>query len=120
MNELIVTKEYKEKYNKEILVPFHFPFKMTHVDGKINGKKLFLQYQNKEIAGALEIQTEPTAGEITLTKGNMYKPIALIKGYKEFVGKIPTGYELIFLSDNMQYNVRLLGDGKSISRPKRN
>jgi hypothetical protein len=112
MNELIVTKEYKEKFNKEILVPMHFPFKMTHVDGKVNGKKLFLHYQNKEIGGALEIETEPTTGEIVLPKGNLYQPVDLVKGYKGFIGKIPIGFELIFLSDHLQYNVRLLGDGK--------
>lgn len=82
MNELIVTKEYKEKFNKEILVPMHFPFKMTHVNGKVIGEKIFLQYRNKEIAGVLEIEAEPTAREIVLPKRNMYKPVILIKDYK--------------------------------------
>lgn len=112
MNELYVTKEYKEKFNKEILVPMHFPFKMTHVNGKISGEKIFLQYKNKKIAGELEIEAEPTGGEITLPINNMYKPVNLKKGYKGFIGKIPTGYELIFPADDMQYNVKLLGNVK--------
>ncbi|MDP4086473.1 MAG: hypothetical protein Q8934_17960 [Bacillota bacterium] len=119
MNELIVTKEYREKFNKQILVPMHFPFKMTHVNGKVTGEELLLQYENKEIEGELEIQAEPTAGEIILPKGNMYKPVELKKDFKGFLGKIPTGYELIFLSDNMQYNVRLLGDDKKYKPTKK-
>jgi hypothetical protein len=109
MNELIVTQEYREKFNKEILVPMHFPFKMTHVSGKVNGEKIFLRYQNEEIAGVLEIHAEPTAGEIILPKGNMYKPVQLKKGYHGYIGETQKGYELIFLSDNMQYSVKLLG-----------
>ncbi|SMQ81558.1 hypothetical protein SAMN05444673_4378 [Bacillus sp. OV166] len=119
MNELIVTKEYKEKFNKEILVPMHFPFKMTHVNGKVTDKKIFLQYQNKEIAGVLEIQAEPTAGEIILPKSNMYKPVSLKKGYRGFIGETQKGCELIFLSDNMQYSVKLLGDHKKYNPSKK-
>ncbi|MDQ0198970.1 hypothetical protein [Neobacillus ginsengisoli] len=119
MNELIVTKEYREKFNKEILVPMHFPFKMTHVNGKITGKKIFLQYQNKEIAGVMEIQAEPTFGEIILPKNNMYKPVELKKGYKGFIGETYKGCELIFLSDNMHYSVKLLGDHKKYNPSKK-
>jgi hypothetical protein len=119
MNELIVTKEYRQKFNKEILVPMHFPFKMTHVNGKVSGENIFLQYQNKEIAGILEIQAEPTAGEITLPKSNMYKPVPLKKGYQGFIGETKKGYELIFLSDNMQYSVKLLGDHKKYKPSKK-
>ncbi|NHC42239.1 hypothetical protein G6549_20120 [Bacillus sp. MM2020_1] len=116
---LLVIKEYKEKFNKEILVPMHFPFKMTHVQGKVSGKKIFLQYQNKEISGVLGIHVEPTAGEITLPKGNMYKPVSLNKGYHGFIGKTQKGFELIFLSDNMQYSVKLLGDNKKYKPSKK-
>jgi hypothetical protein len=119
MNELIVTKEYKEKFNKEILVPMHFPFKMTHVNGKVNGENIFLQYQNKEIAGVLKIQAEPTAGEIILPKNNMYKPVQLKKGNHGFIGETQKGYELIFVSDNMQYSVKLLGDHKRYKPSKK-
>jgi hypothetical protein len=119
MNELIVTKEYREKFNKEILVPMHFPFKMTHVSGKVNSEKIFLRYQNKKIAGVLEIQAEPTAGEIILPKGNMYKPVQLKKGYHGYIGETQKGYELIFLSDNMQYSVKLLGDHKKYKPSKK-
>jgi hypothetical protein len=119
MNELIVTKEYKEKFNKEILVPMHFPFKMTHVNGKVTGEKIFLHYENKEIAGALEIQAEPTAGEIILPKRNMYKPVDLKKGYEGFIGENRKGYELIFQSDKMQYSVKLLGDDKKYKASKK-
>ncbi|WP_066249536.1 hypothetical protein [Neobacillus drentensis] len=119
MNELIVIKGYKEKFNKEILVPMHFPFKMTHVNGKVSGKKIFLQYQNKENSGVLGIQVEPTAGEITLPKGNMYKPVTLNKGYHGFIGKTRKGFELIFLSDDMQYSVKLLGDNKKYKPSKK-
>ncbi len=119
MNELIVTKAYKEKFNKEILVPMHFPFKMTHVNGKITGEKIFLQYQNKELAGVLEIQAEPTAGEILLPKKNVYKPVAMKKGYNGFIGEIPSGYELIFLSEKMQYSLKLLGDDNKYKPSKK-
>ncbi|MCM2534167.1 hypothetical protein NDK43_19640 [Neobacillus pocheonensis] len=115
MNELIITKEYKEKFNKEILVPFYFPFKMTHVTGKISGEKINLYYKNVKLKSVLQIEAEPTAtaDELILPKRNRYKPVALIKNYKGVIGKIPAGYELIFLSDKMKYNVKLTGDNKN-------
>jgi hypothetical protein len=119
MNELIVTKEYREKFNKEILVPMHFPFKMTHVNGKVSGEKIFLQYENKEIAGVLEIRAEPSTGEVKLPKRTIYKQVDLKKSYKGLIGEKPTGFELIFLSNNMQYTVRLLGYDKKYNPSKK-
>jgi hypothetical protein len=42
MNELIFTKQYKDKFNKEILVPAYFPFRMTHVSGEIIGENCII------------------------------------------------------------------------------
>ncbi len=110
MNELIVTKEYKEKFNKEILVPFDFPFKMTHVSGKISGEKINLYYKNVKLPSVLEIEAKPTANNLFLPKGNIYKMVRLKKDYKGFIGEIGAGYELMFLHDKMQYNIKLIGD----------
>jgi len=42
----------------------------------------------------------------------MYKLVTLKKGYKGFIGGIPVGYELIFLYDNIQYNLKFIGKKK--------
>ncbi|MEH7378573.1 hypothetical protein [Neobacillus drentensis] len=118
MNELILTKEYKEKFNKQIYGPGYFPFKITHVSGKISGEKITLYYKNVKTPCVVKIQAEPTAGEIILPKGNMYKPTKLQKGYKGFIGELPEGYELILLIDNIQYNVKLIGNSTNYKPSK--
>jgi hypothetical protein len=110
MNELILTKEYKEKFNNQIYGPGYFPFKITHVSGKIAGKKISLYYKNVKISSVVKIEAEPTNGEIILLKRNTYKMVALQKGHKGFIGELPVGYECIFLIDKIQYTVTLLGD----------
>ncbi|WP_160718647.1 hypothetical protein [Bacillus sp. USDA818B3_A] len=112
MNELILTKEYKEKFNKQIFGAGYFPFKITHVSGKISGEKITIYYKNIKMTGVVKIQARPTAGEIILPKMNMYKQVALQNGGHGFIGKLPVGYEIIFLIDNIQYNVKLYSDGK--------
>lgn len=107
MNELILTKKYKEKFNKELLVPVHFPFKMTHVSGKISGEKIALHYKNIELPAVLEIQAEPNNGNLILPKKRGFKPVSLKKNCENYIGKTLEGYELIFISDMMQYNVKL-------------
>jgi hypothetical protein len=119
MNEVILTKEYKEKFNKQIYGPGYFPFKITHVSGKISGEKITLYYKNVKTPCVVKIHAEPTAGEIILPKGNMYKLITLHKGYKGFMGELPEGYELILLNDNIQYNVKLIGDSTNYKPSKR-
>ena len=119
MNELILTKEYKEKFKKQIIVPSYFPFKITHVSGKIAQDKLTLDYKNVNLTSLLKIQAGPTDGEILLPKGNLYKPVALDKGYNGYFGKMATGYELIFLHNNIQYNVKLIDKDRKY-KPSKN
>jgi hypothetical protein len=104
MNELIVTKEYREKFNKEILVPSYFPFHITHVEGKVTGKELSIEYKNMKMAGVLEITAAPA---VDVPKG--YKPVVISDRKKGLIGNTPMGYKLVFSQEDLQYNVSLNG-----------
>lgn len=104
MNELIVTKEYRDKFDKDILVPSYFPFEITHVDGKVSREEISLRYSNNNVSGVLEIVA---AAKGRVPKG--YKPVELRDGKTGLTGKAANGYEFVFSHEKMQYNVKLSG-----------
>lgn len=67
---------------------------MTHLDETIN-----FMTNNQLSFPNNSIQISP--------KEKGYTPIALRNSKNGLIGKTPTGYELIFLYDKMQYNVKL-------------
>ncbi|MCM3764470.1 hypothetical protein [Neobacillus niacini] len=104
MNELIVTKEYRDKFDKDLLVPSYFPFEITHVDGKVRSEEVSLEYKNIMVSGLLEIVASP---EGRVPKG--YKTVELRDGKTGLIGKAANGYEFVFSHEKMQYNVMLSG-----------
>ncbi|WP_066309009.1 hypothetical protein [Bacillus sp. FJAT-29814] len=104
MNELIVTKEYRDKFGRDILVPSYFPFKITHVDGKVTGDEIAVEYKNIEFSRVLEIVASP---EGRVPKG--YKPVVLRDGKNGLIGKTANGYGFVFSHEKMDYNVKLSG-----------
>jgi hypothetical protein len=107
MNEQVIFKEYREKFHKDILVPSHFPFTVTHVNGKITGNEVKLNYINLEIKGILQIRAVPHNENEIEIKDSGYAPVTLNNGIKGVLGKTPTGFELIFHHDAMQYNIKI-------------
>jgi hypothetical protein len=107
MNEQIVFNEYKEKFKKEILLPTHFSFTVTHVNGKISGNKITLNYINRESIGILQIEAMPQQKDHLDVLDGSYQPITIENGLKGMLGKTPTGYEFIFKYDGMDYHLKI-------------
>jgi hypothetical protein len=107
MNEQIVFNEYKEKFKKEILLPAHFPYTVTHVNGKISGNMIKLNYINRESMGILQIEVMPQQKDHMGVLDGSYQPITIENGLKGMLGKTPTGYELIFKYDGMEYHLKI-------------
>ncbi|MBI0578742.1 hypothetical protein IEC97_15365 [Neobacillus cucumis] len=106
MNEPI--KEYQEKYNKQLLVPAYFPFKVTHVQGNVIYNEAIWLYRNKN--DKLSIQATPHLGKLGAIKD--YRALVLKNGQEAFIKEIPAGYEVTFLYDDIQYTVKLEGEKK--------
>jgi hypothetical protein len=107
MNEQIVFNEYKEKFKKEILLPTHFSFTVSHVNGKISGNKIKLNYINRESIGILQIEAVPQSNDHIKVLDDKYQPITIKNGLKGMLGKTPTGYEFIFKYDGMEYHLKI-------------
>ncbi|MED1471236.1 hypothetical protein [Bacillus salipaludis] len=101
MNEPI--KEYQEKYNKQLLVPTYFPFKVTHVQGNVVYNEAIWFYRDK--TGKLSIQATPHLGKLSVLKD--YRALILKNGQEAFIKEILAGYQVIFLYEDIQYTVKL-------------
>ncbi|OIK06061.1 hypothetical protein BIV60_27450 [Bacillus sp. MUM 116] len=106
MNEPI--KEYQEKFNKQLLVPAYFPFKVTHVQGNVIYNEAIWFYRNKN--GKLSIQATPHSEKLGALEE--YHALTLRNGQEAFMKDIPAGYQVTFLYDDIQYTVKLEGERK--------
>ncbi|MDR6999934.1 hypothetical protein [Neobacillus niacini] len=106
MNEPI--KEYQEKFNKQLLVPAYFPFKITHVQGNVVYNEAIWFYRNKN--GKLSLQATPHSGKLGPLKD--YRSLILKNGLEAFIIEIQAGYQVIFHYDDIQYTVKLEGEKK--------
>jgi hypothetical protein len=107
MNEQIVFNEYKKKFKKEILLPTQFSFTVTHINGKISGNTIKLNYINRESIGILQIEAIPQQKDPMEVLDSSYQPITIKDGLKGMFGKTPTGYDLIFKYDGMEYHLKI-------------
>lgn len=114
MNEQITVKEYEAKFHKQVLVPSHFPFEITHVHGDIYEDELILRYRNVDIKGLVQIKVAPKTHELEMFKRKNDTLYTLKNGAKALYQRdVPAAYQLIFQQDGLQYYV---GIGKHIKK----
>jgi hypothetical protein len=112
MNEKIATRDYKKRYQKEVLVPSHFPFEVTHVESRIFDKKLTLTYKNCDTNDAIQIMAFPKTEELNQLVKKDERKKTLNNGREVFFREGSSSYDIIFLDNNLQYVVTINKKGK--------
>lgn len=108
MDEVRLIKEYQNKYQKRVLVPTEFPFKITHFRGEIVDRQLVLYYRNEPLKGFLQIIMRPVSVELERYKGADDQYYLLKNGTKVlYRTRFELGYELRFQHEGMQYTVAI-------------
>jgi hypothetical protein len=82
MNEQKAISDYRNKYQKNILVPKFFPFEVTHVDSKVIGNNLTISYKNATTNSVIEVNVTPKSKSLDQLKGRKEKLTTLKSGRK--------------------------------------
>jgi len=107
-DEVSLVKEYQKKYQRRVLVPTKFPFKITHFNGHIENEheRLVLIYRNNSINGFLRIHIIPVTLGLERYKGKSDQLYTLKDGTKVlYRTKFDLGYEIRFQKEGMHYTV---------------
>jgi hypothetical protein len=106
MNEGSAVKEYENKYQKQILVPSKFPFKVTHIDADVDGDVLLVRYRNAEIQGTVQIKVVPKEAELERLQGEQNQEYMLKTGIKAvYQEHFLPAYRLVFQKGDLQYYI---------------
>ncbi|ACS99866.1 hypothetical protein [Paenibacillus sp. JDR-2] len=94
VNENKVVRNYRNQFDRHVMVPGQFPFKVHKVQGEIIGRRITLQYEDDANDRFLLIQAEPVRPGIPIL--DLPKPM-----------KAKGSFESRFQKDGMQYMVTL-------------
>ncbi|WP_258209600.1 hypothetical protein [Paenibacillus radicibacter] len=118
MDELKLIKDYQNRYQRKLLVPTEFPFKITNFFGYIEYEHegLLLRYRNELINGFLQISIYPATVELERYRRYEDQVYTLKDGTKIlYRTKFDLGYEIRFQKDRMHYTVTI-GNKKYLKR----
>ncbi|MED1866014.1 hypothetical protein P4V41_21415 [Fictibacillus nanhaiensis] len=108
MNEPV--KDFRKKFNKEILVPSYFPFDVTHVQGSVNQNDASWYYANNKSNGRLEFKVTSYSDTKLENTNRTNTSFTLKNGKKVFLENITNGYQLTLLHEDLKYIVSLKGE----------
>ncbi|TVY02154.1 hypothetical protein [Cohnella terricola] len=110
MDELRLIKDYQNLYQREVLMPSEFPFKITHFSGHIEyeHERLVLRYRNEYINSFLQIHIKPVTLGLERYQGKNNQLHTLKDGTKVlYRSKFDLGYEIRFHKEGMHYTVAI-------------
>lgn len=106
LEEAKLVKEYELKFQKNVLVPFKFPFEITDFHGYLDNDYLSLTYRSEPINGMVKISVSPAERQLNFFKANKDEFHALNDGTKVLYRiSDPLEYGIIFQKDGLQYHI---------------
>ncbi|WP_307545568.1 hypothetical protein [Paenibacillus sp. V4I5] len=110
IDEVRLIKNYQNLYQRKVLVPSEFPFKITHFSGNIEyeHERLVLRYLNESINGFLQIHIKPVTLGLERYKGKDDQFHTLKDGTRVlYRTRFDLGYEIRFQKEGMHYTVAI-------------
>ncbi|QOR67307.1 hypothetical protein IM538_03980 [Cytobacillus suaedae] len=107
MNESKVVEEYEANHHKKVVVPSHFPFSVTHVDGYVDRDILMLRYRNEKLQATLQIKIVPKDNvSLERIKSKHDKYYTLRDGTKAlYQPNYPPAHQIVFEKNDLRYYV---------------
>lgn len=110
MNELNILKEFRKKYDENILGLSNFPFEITHVEGEIKGQEVTVNYKSSDSNGVVHMNVVSKENELEHPKGKSTRLYYLKNGTKAFCTRdASNNYKLVYQYDGLQYTLVIDG-----------